>query len=185
MTNQQGIPLPEKFVRIDGRELWYSLSPEDSANIFISINPNKRLFFGYSESYISLNQRFTAIRVPENEASLYASLFNSILSLLTVELNGVSRSLGALDLNANFFKTKMKILNPNLINIESRERIIEAFIPISERDQLDYDQEFIQADRKNYDEVIFREFGFDIGFIPKLYELLCQTITDRIEMKNR
>ena len=79
----------------------------------------------------------------------------------------------------------MKILNPNLINIESRERIIEAFIPISERDQLDYDQEFIQADRKNYDEVIFREFGFDIGFIPKLYELLCQTITDRIEMKNR
>lgn len=185
MTNQQQIPLPEKFVRIDGRELWYSLSPEDSANIFISINPNKRLFFGYSESYISLNQRFTAIRVPENEASLFASLFNSILSLLIVELNGVSRSLGALDLNANFFKTKMKILNPDLINNESRERIIEAFIPVSEREQLDYDQEFAQADRKNYDEVVFREFGFDIEFIPKLYELLCQTMTDRIEMKNR
>ena len=185
MTNQQGIPLPEKFIRIDKRELWYSLSPEDSANIFISINPNKRLFFGYSENYISLNQRFTAIRVPENEASLYASLFNSILSLLTVELNGVSRSLGALDLNANFFKTKMKILNPSLINAESRERIIEAFVSVSERDQLDYDQEFSQADRRNYDEVVFREFGFDIGFIPKLYELLCQTMTDRIEMKNR
>jgi len=185
MSNQQGIPLPEKFRRIDGREMWYSLSPEDSANIFISINPNKRLFFGYSETYISLNQRFTAIRVPENEASLYASLFNSILSLLIVELNGVSRSLGALDLNANFFKRKMKILNPNIIDDEARERIIEAFLPVSERDQLDYDLEFTQADRKNYDEVVFREFGFDTEFIPKLYELLCQTMTDRIEMKNK
>lgn len=185
MTNQQGIPLPEKFVRIDGRQLWYSLSPEEPANIFISINPNKRLFFGYSVTYISLNQRFTAIRVPEDEASLYASLFNSILSLLTVELNGVSRSLGALDLNANFFKTKMKILNPALIDADSRNRILEAFIPLAERDQLDYNQEFSQPDRKNFDEVIFREFGFDIEFIPKLYELLCQTMADRIEMKNR
>ncbi|UOY08678.1 N-6 DNA methylase [Muricauda sp. SCSIO 64092] len=185
MTNQQGIPLPEKFVRIDGRELWYSLSPEEPANIFISINPNKRLFFGFSESFINLNQRFTAIRVPENDVKIFAALFNSILSLLVVELNGVSRSLGALDLNANFFKTKMKILNPSLIDNQSRMRIIEAFNPLSERNQLDYDQEFAQRDRKSFDEVIFREFGYDIGFIPKLYQLLCQTMEDRIEMKNR
>jgi hypothetical protein len=72
-----------------------------------------------------------------------------------------------------------------LINNESKERIIKAFIPVSERDQLDYDQEFTQADRKNYDEVVFREFGFDIGLVPKLYELLIKTMVDRIEMKNR
>lgn len=185
MTNQQGIPLPEKFVRIDKRKIWYSLLPEEPANIFISINPNKRLFFGYSETFISLNQRFTAIRVPENEVKFFCSLFNSILTLLSVELNGIARSDGALDLNANFIQSKIKILNPALLDLNSKQRIIEAFIPVSERNQLDYDQEFAQADRKNYDEVVFREFGFDIEFIPKLYELLCQTMTDRIEMKNR
>lgn len=185
MTNQKGIPLPEKFVRIDKRKKWYSLSPEESANIFISINPNKRLFFGYSEAFISLNQRFTAIRVPVNEVKFYCSLFNSILSLLSVELNGIARSDGALDLNANFIQSKIKILNPELVDKNSKQRIIKAFIPVSVREQLNYDQEFTQPDRKNFDKVVFREFGFDVGFIPKLYELLCQTMTDRIEMKNR
>jgi hypothetical protein len=184
VTNKTGSPLHQKFTN-EGRDLWYSLEPEESANIFISINPNARLFFAYSEQSISLNQRLIAIRVPENDVEFFAALFNSILSILTVELNGVSRSLGALDLNADFFKTKMKILNPVSISDEAKERIIEAFSEISERPQEDYDTEFDRDDRLNFDKVVFTEYGFDADFIPKLYNILKQTIKDRIEMKNR
>jgi hypothetical protein len=41
-----------------------------------------------------------------DEVELIAALLNSIVSLLIVELNGVSRNLGALDLNADFSKPK-------------------------------------------------------------------------------
>ncbi len=181
--NKVGISL-EKANR-NVKPYWYSVKKE-FADILPQININQRAFTPYSPTPVFVNQRLVYINARDkNDAVLISALLNSILSLLNIEFNGIPRFLGSLDLNANFFKTKIKILNPNLINDESKERIIKAFIPVSERDQLDYDQEFTQADRKNYDEVVFREFGFDIGLVPKLYELLIKTMVDRIEMKNR
>jgi len=181
--NKVGISL-EKANR-NVKPYWYSVKKE-FADILPQININQRAFTPYSPTPVFVNQRLVYINVRDkNDAVLISALLNSILSLLNIEFNGIPRFLGSLDLNANFFKTKIKILDPNFINNESKERIIKAFIPVSERDQLDYDQEFTQADRKNYDEVVFREFGFDIGLVPKLYELLIKTMVDRIEMKNR
>lgn len=184
ITNKIGIPIPEKFEK-EGRELWYALQPEKPANIFISINPNARLFFAYSNTPVSINQRLVALRASEENIVFYAALLNSILSLLMVELNGVSRNLGALDLNANFFKTKMKFFNPNLINKQAQLRIVNAFEPLALRNQFDYDQEFIQMDRIKFDKVVFNKFGFDTDYLPKLYNMLTQLMRDRIEIKYR
>lgn len=181
--NKTGILYPEFLAR--HKPHWYTLRVEQPANIFISINPNKKLFFAYSDDSVYLNQRLVAIRVPEENKLLMAALFNSIVSLLIVEFNGVARNLGALDLNADFFKTKMRILNPALLSDEAKARVVAAFTPLAERAVLDFDTEYEQADRIHFDETVLREFGYDVAFLPKLYEILTQTIRDRIEMKDR
>lgn len=182
-TNNKGISLPE--VLKTRRPFWYSLTPEDSANIFISINPSQRLFFSYSKSPIHLNQRLVAIRVKKKDVGIVTALLNSVVSLLIVELNGVSRNLGALDLNADFFKTKMKMLDPALLSDEQKVSILKKFKPLSKREIKSYDIEYQQEDRIKFDEEILRAYGFKTDILPQLYELLTETIRNRVEMKNR
>jgi hypothetical protein len=130
-TNKTGIALPE--VLKTRKPFWYSLAPEQSANIFISINPSQRLFFSFSNSPLYLNQRLVAIRVKKKDIEIISALLNSIVSLLIVELNGVSRNLGALDLNADFFKTKMKIFDPSLLTDKQKENILGKFETLNKR----------------------------------------------------
>lgn len=182
-TNKTGIPLPQVFK--NRKPFWYTLKNEKPANIFISINPDKKLFFSYSPSPIHLNQRLVAIRANPKDVELIAALLNSIVSLLVVELNGVSRNLGALDLNADFFKTKMKIFNPNLLNATDKKEILKKFKLLANRLIENYDKEFSNLDRMNFDKAIFKAFGYDLKMLPRLYQLLIDTMNNRIEMKNK
>jgi len=182
-TNKTGTVLPEVLKM--RKPFWYSLAPEKPANIFISINPSKRLFFSYSNSPLYLNQRLVAIRVNKKEVEIVSALLNSIVSLLIVELNGVSRNLGALDLNADFFKTKMKILNPNLLSNSQKKNILSKIEPLSKRQIQDYENEYTQKDRIAFDEEVLKAFGFNTDILPQLYSLLIESIRNRVEMKNR
>jgi len=180
--NKTGVLLPTVFA---GRQpFWYTLKAEEPANIFISINPNEKLFFSFTTKKIGLNQRLVAIRA-DKDAELITALFNSIVSLLIVELNGVSRNLGALDLNADFFKTKMKILNPNLLKDKQKQDILASFTSIKSRPVESYKTEFQRQDRQDFDKTILKAFGFDTKILKQLYEILTETIENRVEMKNR
>ena len=181
-TNKTGILLPTIFA---GRQpFWYTLKAEEPANIFISINPNEKLFFSFATQKIGLNQRLVAIRA-NKDAELITALLNSIVSLLIVELNGVSRNLGALDLNADFFKTKMKILNPNLLKDKQKQDILASFASLKNRPIENYKTEFQRQDRQDFDKTILKAFGFDTKILRQLYEILTETIENRVEMKNR
>lgn len=183
VTNKTGIALPEVLkVR---KPFWYSLKPEEAANIFISINPDKRLFFSFSKSPLYLNQRLVAIRVKKKDVEIVSALLNSIVSLLIVELNGVSRNLGALDLNADFFKTKMKMFDPSLLADKQKENIVTKFETLSKRQIQDYENEYKQKDRIAFDEEVLKAYGFKTDILPQLYSLLTETIRNRVEMKNR
>ena len=182
-TNKTGIALPE--VLKTRKPFWYSLAPEQSANIFISINPSQRLFFSFSNSPLYLNQRLVAIRVKEKDIEIVSALINSIVSLLIVELNGVSRNLGALDLNADFFKTKMKIFDPSLLTDKQKENILGKFKTLNKRQIQDYENEYKQKDRIAFDEEILKSYGFKTDTLPQLYSILTETINNRVEMKNR
>lgn len=182
-TNKTGIALPE--VLKTRKPFWYSLAPEQSANIFISINPSQRLFFSFSNSPLYLNQRLVAIRVKKKDIEIVSALLNSIVSLLIVELNGVSRNLGALDLNADFFKTKMKIFDPSLITDKQKENILGKFETLNKRQIQDYENEYKQKDRIAFDEEILKSYGFKTDTLPQLYSILTETINNRVEMKNR
>lgn len=182
-TNKIGIYLPE--VLKTRKPFWYSLAPEESANIFISINPSQRLFFSFGKSPLYLNQRLVAIRVKEKDVEIVSALLNSIVSLLIVELNGVSRNLGALDLNADFFRTKMKMFDPNLLTNKQKGDILAKFEMLSKRQIQDYENEYKQKDRILFDEEILKAYGFKTDILPQLYSLLTETIRNRVEMKNR
>ena len=182
-TNKTGIALPE--VLKTRKPFWYSLAPEQSANIFISINPSQRLFFSFSNSPLYLNQRLVAIRVKKKDIEIVSALLNSIVSLLIVELNGVSRNLGALDLNADFFKTKMKIFDPSLLTDKQKENILGKFETLNKRQIQDYENEYKQKDRIAFDEEILKSYGFKTDTLPQLYSILTETINNRVEMKNR
>ncbi len=182
-TNQKGIALPTVFDK--RKPYWYTLTPEIAANIFISINPDKKLFFAYSKTPIHLNQRLVAIRTKNADAPIITALLNSVVSLLIVELNGVSRSLGALDLNADFFKTKMKVLNPVLLSSKNKSDILKKFDILSKRTIQDYTTEYTNKDRIEFDKEILKAFGINTAILPQLYEVLISTINNRVEMKNR
>jgi len=47
-------------------------------------------------------------------------------------MRGTSRNLGALDLNANYFKT-LRVLNPNSLTNKSKQEIKKAFQPLKGR----------------------------------------------------
>jgi len=182
-TNKTGIVLPE--VLKTRKPFWYTLAPEQSANIFISINPSQRLFFSFSKSPLYLNQRLVAIRVKKKDVEIVSALLNSIVSLLIVELNGVSRNLGALDLNADFFKTKMKIFDPAILTDKQKENILGKFEVLNKRQIQDYENEYKQKDRIAFDEEILKSYGFKTDTLPQLYSILTETINNRVEMKNR
>ena len=182
-TNKIGIPLPQSLSF--RKPFWYTLKPEEQANVFISINPSQKLFFSFSESPLYLNQRLVAIRVEKKDIEIVSALLNSIVSLLIVELNGVSRNLGALDLNADFFKTKMKMFDPNLLSNKQTGNIISKFETLSKRQIQDYENEYKQKDRIAFDEEVLKSYGFKTDILPYLYSLLTETIRNRVEMKDR
>lgn len=182
-TNKKGELLPN--VLKNNHPFWYSVNCEDPANIFISINPEKRVFFSYSDEPLIINQRLTAIRVDASDTELIAALLNSITTLLTVELNGVSRHLGALDLNADFFATKIKMLNPDLLNEGQKKKIVQKFRKINNREIGSHNIEFFLTDRRDFDQEVFRSFGFDPAMVSQLYKLLVGLIETRVDLKNR
>jgi hypothetical protein len=181
--NKTGVSLPKLFEK--RKPFWYSLNAEEKANIFISINPDKKLFFSYTDNPIYLNQRLVAIRAKQIEVKIVTALLNSIVSLLVVELNGTSRNLGALDLNADFFKTKMKIFDPALLSPKQKQEIINKFEPLSKRTIENYNIEFTRTDRIAFDKTILSIFGYNIDILNDLYNVLVQSINNRVDMKNR
>lgn len=181
-VNKKGELLRE--VNKKNKPFWYTMNP-NKANIFISINPNERIFFGFSKKSINVNQRLTAILVDEDKVEFITALLNSIIILIYIELTGISRNLGVLDLNADFFKNKLKILNPDIVSEKDKIKILEKFRKISNRKIKNYQQELKDKDRIEFDKIILQSYNFDVKILDNLYNLLIHLIQDRIEMKTR
>lgn len=118
------------------------------------------------------------------DVELIAALFNSVITFLSMEMRGTSRNLGALDLNANYFKN-LRVLNPNLLDDAQIEEIKNAFQPLKERNILTIAEEIQRADRINFDRVVLRSFGIDETILPTLYQILSSAVNDRVTMSDR
>lgn len=166
------------------KPFWYSLRPKQ-ANIVTAINPFERFFFSYSETAFTIDQRLVAITVENtDDVELIAALLNSVVTFLTIEMRGTSRNLGALDLNANYFKT-LRILNPKKLTAQAKKQIIVAFQPLKQRKIETVFDEIIKADRKNFDRTILRAFGIDEKLLSGLYQILSSAVNNRVTMKEK
>ncbi|MBP3227188.1 MAG: N-6 DNA methylase [Bacteroidaceae bacterium] len=163
---------------------WYSLRPH-AANILTLINPHKRHFFAYCKQDVIFGQRLTGIKVKNpDEAELIAALLNCTVSYLVLEMKGTSRNLGALDLNADFFKD-MNFFNPALLSPKQKDEIVKAFRPLQTRKVLNVDEEVLQADRRNLDETIFRTYNLPLDLLEVLRGVLVQMVQDRVSLAQR
>lgn len=166
------------------KPFWYSQNPK-KVNIVTAVNLYERHFFSYSEQPFMIDQRLIGINVKDSyDVILISALLNSVITALSIEMQGTARNLGALDLNANFFKSS-KILNPDLLSPDKIEAIKQAFKPLKKRKILTVYQEVRQADRINFDKVILSSFGIDIKILPSLYQALTEAVKNRAEMKER
>ncbi|MFA7360004.1 MAG: N-6 DNA methylase [Candidatus Kapaibacterium sp.] len=163
---------------------WYSLRPK-KAHIITAINPYERFFFSYSETPFTIDQRLVAITVDNNyDVELIAALLNSIVTFLTMEMRGTSRNLGALDLNANYFK-KLRVLNPAFLTLKSIKKIKKAFQPLKARAIKTIFEEVEQTDRKNFDRMVLNAYGIDDSILNSLYKILISSVSDRVTMKEK
>lgn len=163
---------------------WYTLRPK-RAHIITSINPNERWFFTYSTTPFTIDQRLIALQVKEGyDVELIAALLNSAVTFLILEMRGTSRNLGALDLNANFLK-QLRMLNPDILSTESKAEIIKAFQPLKHREIEAIQKEVLKSDRIHFDESILQAYGLDKSLLKGIYDMLVQSVTDRVQMKNR
>jgi hypothetical protein len=166
------------------RPFWYSLRPKQ-ANIVTAINPYERFFFSYSETPFTIDQRLVAITANKKyDVELIAALLNSVVTFLTMEMRGTSRNLGALDLNANYFKT-LRVLNPDLLSAKSIKEIKKAFQPLKSRAIKTIFEEVKQKDRMNFDKAVLKGFGIDDSILKSLYQILSAAVNDRVSMKER
>lgn len=166
------------------KPFWYSLRPKQ-ANIVTAINPYERFFFCFSENPFTIDQRLVAINVTENyNVELIAALLNSVITFLSIEMSGTSRNLGALDLNANYFK-QLRILNPNSLNEQQVSEILEAFAPLKQRPISTIFEEIKMEDRIAFDKIILRSYGINESILNSLYQTLVSAVNDRVTMKER
>lgn len=166
------------------KPFWYSLRPKQ-ASIVTAINPFERFFFSYAEDPFTIDQRLVAITVNEgNDIELITALLNSVVTFLNIEMRGTSRNLGALDLNANYFKA-LRVLNPNILTVKAKQEIKKAFQPLKGREIETIFAELKKQDRTNFDKVILRSFGIDEKILPSLYQILSSAVYDRVTMKEK
>lgn len=166
------------------RPFWYSLRPKQ-AHIVTAINPYERFFFSFSEIPFTIDQRLVAITVNKRyDVELIAALLNSVVTFLTMEMRGTSRNLGALDLNANYFKT-LRVLNPDLLSASAIKEIKKAFQPLKARNIKTIFEEVKQADRIKFDKTVLKAFGINDSILISLYQILSSSVHDRVTMKEK
>jgi len=166
------------------RPFWYSLRPKQ-ANIVTAINPFERFFFSFSEKPFTIDQRLVAITVKaNNDVGLIAALLNSVVTYLTIEMRGTSRNLGALDLNANYFKV-LRVLDPNKLTVQAKKQILSAFRPLKNSQIGTVFEEIKKVDRIDFDKTVLKAFGINETIISNLYQILSSSVYDRVTMKER
>jgi len=169
-TNTKGDPLPE--VLAQGGDPWYGMSDSTVADVVGLVNPGSRLFFPRMRERGFVDQRLVRFTVCEDtDLDLAHALLNSLLSLYYLEAIGFGRGLGALDLNATKMKERLKIFDPEHLDAARRSAVVDAFTPLLERDVFPIPTELEQADRRNFDRVVFAAYGVE-RLLPSAREAL-------------
>lgn len=159
-NNETGVPLTQSLHRAN--MFWYEMKTDNMADFVANVNYDRSLFIATFRNRSFIDQRMIGLSLrtefqSENRLLLLA-LLNSVLSMFFIESFGFGRGLGALDLRATKFERDFKVLNFQLLSNEQKQNIINAFQPIASRNRLPLEQELEQADRINFESILFNSF---------------------------
>ncbi len=118
------------------------------------------MFFAKFQQPTFINQRLIGLkrkRLTDNLNILHA-LLNSILSLFYIEAVGFGRGLGVLDINKDSI-SKCYMLNPNLLNNEQKNEIIDKFTNLMSRGIVDINQDLDSYERREFDMAVLNSYG--------------------------
>lgn len=157
-TNGTGKPLPKVLARKGLK--WYEMSDSTIADIALSLNPDKRLFFTRLEKRSFVNQRLIRLtsKNKNEDIILLSAILNSILGLFYIEAIGFGRGLGALDLSSEKLKNQFHILNPKLLKKEDINEIKKLYLKIENRKVLPILKELENEDRILFDKKVLESF---------------------------
>lgn len=158
--NGKGKLLPEVLAR--SNMLWYEMGFTATADIITGMNPDRRLFYAYSPTPILINQRFIGFRFLDTSTNreLCLALLNSFFDMFVIEATGFGRGLGVLDINAENISNSF-MLDPNLLTTDQVNEIIEAFLPIKNRQVFDTETELQMEDRISFEHTVLAAFGIE------------------------
>ena len=160
-NNETGVPLTQSLHKAN--MFWYEMKTENMADYVTNVNYDRSLFIATFENRSFIDQRMIGLSLKEAYQSenkiLLLALLNSVLSMFFIESFGFGRGLGALDLRATKFERDFKLLNFELLSEEQKQNIVSAFKPLATRDRFPLEQEVQQADRVNFERVLFEAFG--------------------------
>ncbi len=159
-SNTKGVPLVRSLAR--GKLRWYEMRPDTLADLAVSINPDKRLFFTRLCPRSFVNQRLIRLLVNGSvDVELCHALLCSLVGCFYLEALGFGRGLGVLDLNASRIARQMRMLNPDLVDLKNRKAILSAFNDIGKRSVLAFEKEMEQEDRMLFEYLVARTFNFE------------------------
>lgn len=185
LNNTDGEPLPQALERAN--HFWYEMKANTLADFAVNVNFDRSLFIARLAERSFADQRVIPFiqnqEFDENTLQLFHALFNCSLSMFFLEALGFGRGLGALDLNATKVRKNFKLLNPDLIDEAARARIIDAFQPLLNRNRLPLEEELLNADRLNFERILYTEFGIE-NYYDDVIAALLQLYRIRFAVNN-
>lgn len=139
-----------------------TFSGSDDIRLFTGMNPEQRIFYGLLDKPAKINQRAIGFIPHAGKAvnlELCHALLNSIIGVFYTEAVGFPKGLGALD-NCSKNVEKMYMLNPSLLSVKDVNQILAAFQPLLNREIMTTQQEYAQADRLAFENVVANCFGY-------------------------
>ena len=179
--NTDGKPLIESLKR--SNHFWYEMKPETLADFVITMNPDKKLFIARMSERSFVNQRLIRFTSKESvDLDICHALLNSTLGMFFIETSGFGRGLGALDLNSTKLKKGLSMLNPELLDEESKENIVQKFRVVMLRGLKAVPDELSSSDRQALDKAILTAYGLE-GLKEKIYKSLLEIYSIRQAVK--
>lgn len=174
LTNGENVPLTLSLAR--PRMYWYEMSTKSMADFGANVNYGDSLFISKLQVRSFIDQRLIGMSVipstPALDSDFLHALLNSMLSMFLIESLGFGRGEGVLDLNKDKFERNFSMLNPATPNDEQKARILQAFLPLTQRDRLDLDDELLSADRVAFDTLLFEVYEISQFYEPVKKSLL-------------
>lgn len=166
-------------------DYWYQMRPGQLAEMFITINPNRRIFFGRFKKPTFINQRLIGLNPIDeaNDKELLFSLLNSVLMQFFIEATGFGRGLGALDLSKNHLAECM-MLNPNMLSTKAAEEIKRAFSHVIDKRIMNVEDNMKDKDWQLFNHTVLKAYGIE-EYYDKIYSSLLSLQAVRLTAKEK